>query len=55
MNRSIMVRAGVGAILIGTGLALMLSATRKITCEECDETTEEVAVVVAEEPVVESD
>lgn len=54
MNRSIMVRAGVGAILIGTGLALMLSATRKITCEECDE-TEEVAVVVAEEPVSDAD
>jgi hypothetical protein len=49
MDRKIMARAAVGAILIGTGLALMLSATRKITCEECGD--EKVDVVVVEEVV----
>jgi hypothetical protein len=46
-----MVRAGVGALLIGAGLALMLSASRKLgPCPEVspEETATEVAAASAE-------
>lgn len=41
MNRSVYMRAGIGAILIGVGLSLMLSASRKV-CIDCEEESPEV-------------
>jgi hypothetical protein len=50
MDRSVLTRAAVGAALIGVGLSLMLSASRKLPCEDCAEKRETAEV---EEPVVE--
>ena len=45
-----MMRAGVGALLIGAGLALMLSASKKICvdCEKGEAALEDVAAASAE-------
>ena len=50
MDRSVMVRAGVGALLIGAGLALMLSASKAICvdCEKGEAALEDVATASAE-------
>ena len=50
MDRSVMMRAGVGALLIGAGLALMLSASKKICvdCEKGEAALEDVAAASAE-------
>lgn len=37
VDRQVLTRAAVGAALIGVGLSLMLSASRKLNCEECEE------------------
>jgi hypothetical protein len=37
VDKSVLTRAAVGAVLIGVGLSLMLSASRKLNCEECEE------------------
>lgn len=58
MERSVLIRAGLGAIFMGAGLALMLSATRSLAdIHEIspEQTAEEVANASAEmtEEVVE--
>lgn len=46
-DKSILLRAALGAVLIGAGLAVMLSASRALAvpCEDCDDDK------VATEPV----
>lgn len=54
MDKGTLVRAGLGALFIGAGLALMLSATKRLTpCIDCEddkpeETISEVATASAE-------
>lgn len=43
MSKAVMTRAAIGAALIGVGLSLMLSASRKM-CVECEETPAVVEV-----------
>lgn len=54
MDKGTLVRAGLGALFIGAGLALMLSATRRLTpCTDCEDeaisqTIDKVAAASAE-------
>lgn len=50
MERSVLIRAAAGAVLIGAGLALMLSATSKLNAMHevtPEQTADEVAVAGA--------
>lgn len=46
MNRSVLIRAGLGSLLIGAGLALMLSARRSL-CVDCEDEPEATIADVA--------
>jgi hypothetical protein len=65
MERSVLIRAGLGAILMGAGLALMLSATRsladiheispEITADEVATASAEMTSAAAEAEADEAD
>lgn len=46
LSRSVLLRAGLGAILVGLGLGLIASA-RRSACGPCEESAEETAAKVA--------